>query len=83
MFGMKQGAPALEIYEKEESVFTASPLQSIDLTTCKRITYTLGRTNKNWTFCLFMEERIMELSADSRSVVFHDALHYVLGHTDF
>ncbi|KAK3094675.1 hypothetical protein FSP39_004799 [Pinctada imbricata] len=66
VFGMKQGSPILEYYEKEESVFTSQPLQTIDLSTCERITYTLGRNQKHWTFCLFMQDRVLELSADTR-----------------
>ncbi|XP_048744864.2 uncharacterized protein LOC125657945 isoform X4 [Ostrea edulis] len=66
VFGMKVGIPYLEYYDKEESAFSGEPIHSYSMANCKRITYTMGRLNKVWTFCVFLEDRILELTADSR-----------------
>ena len=66
VFGMKSGIPFLEYYDKEESAFSGEPLHSFCMANCKRITYTMGRLNKVWTFCIFLEDRILELTAESR-----------------
>ncbi|XP_052101427.1 uncharacterized protein LOC127735318 [Mytilus californianus] len=69
VFGLRNRRPYLEYYEKEQHVFTAQPINNFDLYTCKKVTYTLGRNNRNWTFCLFLEDRVLELTADSREVM--------------
>lgn len=66
VFGMKMGIPYLEYYDKEESAFSGEPIHSFCMANCKRITYTMGRLNKVWTFCIFLEDRILELTADNR-----------------
>ncbi|XP_061186103.1 uncharacterized protein LOC133194135 isoform X1 [Saccostrea echinata] len=66
VFGMKNGIPHLEYYDKEESAFSGEPIHSYCMANCKRITYTMGRLNKVWTFCIFLEDRILELTAESR-----------------
>lgn len=66
VFGMKSGIPFLEYYDKEESAFSGEPLHSFCMANCKRITYTMGRLNKVWTFCIFLDDRILELTAESR-----------------
>lgn len=60
------GIPYLEYYDKEESAFSGEPIHSFCMANCKRITYTMGRLNKVWTFCIFLEDRILELTADNR-----------------
>ncbi|XP_060068580.1 uncharacterized protein LOC132548715 [Ylistrum balloti] len=66
MFIVRNGRPFLEIYEKEQSAFSGQPMTSYELSSCYKITYTLGRTSKAWTFCLFLEERVLEITAESR-----------------
>ncbi|OWF41462.1 uncharacterized protein LOC110462324 [Mizuhopecten yessoensis] len=66
MFIVRNGRPYLEIFEKEQNAFSGQPSTSYELSSCYKITYTLGRTSKAWTFCLFLEERVLEITADSR-----------------
>ncbi|XP_071168867.1 uncharacterized protein [Mytilus edulis] len=69
VFGLRIRRPYLEYYEKEQHVFTAQPINNFDLYECTKVTYTLGRNNRNWTFCLFLQDRVLELTADSREVM--------------
>ena len=66
MFGLRIRRPYLEYYEKEQHVFSAQPINSFDLYPCTKVTYTLGRNNRNWTLCLFLQDRVLELTAESR-----------------
>ncbi|XP_033756938.1 uncharacterized protein LOC117339463 [Pecten maximus] len=66
MFVVRNGQPFLEIFEKEQNAFSGQPITSYELSSCYKITYTLGRTSKAWTFCLFLEERVLEVTAESR-----------------
>ncbi|KAJ8317689.1 hypothetical protein KUTeg_005593, partial [Tegillarca granosa] len=69
VLGLRSRRPYLEYYDKEEHVFSEQPINTYDLGLCQRLTYTLGRTNKNWTFCLFLQDRVIELTAESRSAM--------------
>ena len=69
VFGLRIRRPYLEYYEKEQHVFSAQPINSFDLYPCTKVTYTLGRNNRNWTFCLFLQDRVLELTAESREVM--------------
>ncbi|KAL5021498.1 hypothetical protein ScPMuIL_000653 [Solemya velum] len=66
VFVVRDGKAYLEYYDREESIFSESAINMFDLSTCSKITYTLGRTNRNHTFCIILSERILELTADSR-----------------
>lgn len=56
----------LEYYDKEESVFLGELIYFFCMVNCKRIIYIMGRFNKVWTFCIFFEDRILELIVDNR-----------------
>lgn len=81
VLGLRSRRPYLEYYDKEEHVFSEQPINTYDLGRCQRLTYTLGRTNKNWTFCLFLQDRVIELTAESRYVYtkLHGRMFKVLG----
>ena len=56
----------MENYEKEQSVFTGRPIASWDLSTYRNLSYTLGRTNTNYTFCIFLAGDTIDLTASNR-----------------
>ncbi|XP_069140145.1 uncharacterized protein [Argopecten irradians] len=66
MFIVRNGRPFLEIFEKEQNAFSGQPITSYELSSCYKITYTLGRTSKAWTFCIFLEDQVLEITAESR-----------------
>ncbi|KAK3587477.1 hypothetical protein CHS0354_003614 [Potamilus streckersoni] len=66
VFGVRRRQPYLEYFEKEQSSFTGSPISSYNLTACTGISYTLGNTNRNYSFCVFLDGQVLELNAPSR-----------------
>lgn len=67
VFGVRNRSPYLEFFDKEESVFTGPPIQTYDLSTFQNLSYTMGRTNTNFSFCIYLAESTIELTAPSRA----------------
>lgn len=67
VFGTRNRHPYLEYYDREERVFTGRPTDTIDLSTFRNLSYTLGRTNNKHSFCLFLSNRVVELTAPNRA----------------
>ncbi|KAL3863859.1 hypothetical protein ACJMK2_005586 [Sinanodonta woodiana] len=66
VFGVRRRQPYLEYFDKEQSSFTGSPISSYNLAACTGISYTLGNTNRNYSFCVFLDGQVLELNAPSR-----------------
>lgn len=66
VFGTRNGNPYLEYFDREERVFSGHPIDTIDLSTFRNLSYTLGRTNNKHTFCIFLSNRVLELTAPNR-----------------
>ncbi|XP_060597687.1 uncharacterized protein LOC132751519 isoform X3 [Ruditapes philippinarum] len=67
VFVVRSRVPFLEFYDKEESIFTGPPIESHNLSSFQNLSYTMGRTNTNYTFCIFLADRTIELTAPSRA----------------
>lgn len=66
VFGTRNGHPYLEYFDREERVFTGHPIDTIDLSSFRNLSYTLGRTNHKHAFCIFLGNRVLELTAPNR-----------------
>lgn len=66
VFGTRDGHPYLEYFDREEKVFSGHPIDTIDLSTFRNLSYTLGRTNHKHAFCIFLGNRVLELTAPNR-----------------
>ncbi len=68
VFLVREGKPFLEYYDKQNDVFTAEPVNSFDLSTCKQVTFTFLRNARIHAFNIILEERVIELATNSRYV---------------
>ena len=66
MFGTRNGQPYLEYFDREERVFTGHPIDTVDLSSFRNLSYTMGRTNNKHAFCIFLGNRVIELMAPNR-----------------
>ncbi|XP_052772481.1 uncharacterized protein LOC128211570 isoform X1 [Mya arenaria] len=66
VFVVRNRCPYLEHYDREECVFTGRPIQAVNLSSFQSLSYTMGRTSNDHTFCIILSDRNIELTASSR-----------------
>lgn len=66
VFGVRNSIPFLEYYEKEEKIFTGRAIETYDLSTYENLSYTMGQTNTNFSFCIYLSESTIDLMAPNR-----------------
>ncbi|XP_046562073.1 uncharacterized protein LOC124271053 [Haliotis rubra] len=69
VFLVRQGKPYLEYYEKETDVFSAEPINTFDLSSCKQVTFTFLRNARIHTFNIILGDRVIELATTSREIM--------------
>lgn len=67
IFGVRNRVmPFLETYDNSDNWKKKRPLNSYDLSECKQITYNMGKHINNFSFCLLLPDKVLELKADNR-----------------
>ncbi|XP_041368938.1 uncharacterized protein LOC121383171 [Gigantopelta aegis] len=66
VLGVRDGAPYLEYYDKEMDVFSAEPINTFNLSNCRRVTYTQVRNASLHRFSLDLQDRVIELATPDR-----------------
>ncbi|XP_029649425.1 uncharacterized protein LOC115223138 isoform X2 [Octopus sinensis] len=67
IFGLRNKVlPFLETYDTSENWKKKKPLHYYDLAECKQITYNAGNHLTNYSFCLLLPDKVLELKAKNR-----------------